>query len=97
MVRERGFEDFRDVVRNSSFADVPELASRNPREHVQIASSGKERLAGEHFRQDDADREKITSRIDLAAENKIDLAEFAAALKQAGTLAKQVAAIREGG
>jgi hypothetical protein len=35
--------------------------------------------------------------IDLAAENKIDLVEFAAALKQAGTLAKQVAAIKKGG
>ena len=32
--------------------------------------------------------------IDLATENKIDLVEFAAALKQAGTIAKQVAAIK---
>ncbi len=35
--------------------------------------------------------------IDLAAEHKIDLTEFAAALKQAGALARQVAAIRKGG
>ena len=35
--------------------------------------------------------------IDLAAENKIDLVEFAEALKQAGTLARQVAAIKKSG
>jgi hypothetical protein len=35
--------------------------------------------------------------IDLAGEQKIDLAEFAVALKQAGTLARQVAAIKQGG
>ena len=35
--------------------------------------------------------------IDLAAEHKIDLAEFAAALKQSGILARQVAAIKKGG
>lgn len=35
--------------------------------------------------------------VDLAKEHKIDLAEFAAALKQAGTLAKQVAKLRQGG
>jgi hypothetical protein len=34
--------------------------------------------------------------IDLAAENKIDLVEVAAALKQAGTIAKKVAAIQKG-
>ena len=35
--------------------------------------------------------------IDLAGEQKIDLAEFAVALKRAGTLARQVAAIKQGG
>ncbi len=35
--------------------------------------------------------------IDLAKEHRIDLAEFAAALKQAGTIAKQVAAMKKGG
>ena len=35
--------------------------------------------------------------IELAGENKIDLVEFAAALKQAGTLARQVAAAKKGG
>ena len=33
--------------------------------------------------------------IDLATENKIDLAEFAEALKQAGTIAKQLAALQK--
>jgi hypothetical protein len=33
--------------------------------------------------------------IDIAAENKIDLVEFAEALKQAGTIAKQVAAMKQ--
>ena len=33
----------------------------------------------------------------IAAENKIDLVEFAEALKQAGSLARQVAAIRKDG
>jgi hypothetical protein len=35
--------------------------------------------------------------VELAGEEKIDLVEFAAALKHAGTLARQVAAIRQGG
>jgi hypothetical protein len=35
--------------------------------------------------------------IELAGEHKIDLVEFAAALKQAGTIARQVAAIKQGG
>ncbi len=35
--------------------------------------------------------------VDLAGENKIDLKEVAAALMQAGTLARQVAAIRKDG
>jgi hypothetical protein len=35
--------------------------------------------------------------IELAGEQKIDLVEFAAALKQAGALARQVAAIKQGG
>ena len=35
--------------------------------------------------------------VDIAGEHKIDLVEFAAALKQAGTLARQVAEIRKGG
>jgi hypothetical protein len=35
--------------------------------------------------------------IDLAKEHKVDLAEFAVALTQAGTIAKQVAKIRQGG
>jgi hypothetical protein len=34
--------------------------------------------------------------IELAAEHKVDLVEFAAALKQAGALARQVAAIKQG-
>ena len=35
--------------------------------------------------------------VDLAKEHKIDLVEFAAALKQAGTIAKQVAQMKQGG
>jgi hypothetical protein len=35
--------------------------------------------------------------VDLAKEHKVDLAEFAIALTQAGTIAKQVAKIRQGG
>jgi hypothetical protein len=34
--------------------------------------------------------------VELAAENKIDLVEFAAALRHAGTLARQVAEIKKG-
>lgn len=34
--------------------------------------------------------------VDLAKEHKVDLAEFAVALKQAGTIAKQVARMRQG-
>jgi len=34
--------------------------------------------------------------IDIGKENRIDRVEFAAALKQAGTLARQVAAIKQG-
>ena len=35
--------------------------------------------------------------IEMAGENKIDLKEFALALRQAGSLARQVAAIKKGG
>ena len=35
--------------------------------------------------------------IEMAGENKIDLKEFALALRQAGSLARQVAAIKQGG